>query len=217
MLSESAGPLRIGFPRLRNAPLRETFLVSYMLHRPSSGFHPFAYKWWLGFAIAHDLVAISGKPFLSAAASWALPHSPIRCLDMSYTLRGANWAYGLALPFDLSSRVTRNALRQPSNCHRLASLTSTVHLVWSAPIVFGQRSLHLFTLVHPVMPWAFCSSNIKGGRPFVKAQESAGHLSSGISYPIGLRQAFIPSPIDGGVSSQSLMTWYRAVSSLIEC
>lgn len=33
------------------------------------------------------------------------------------------------------------------------------------------------------MPWAFCSSNVKGGRPFVKAQESAGHLSGGIGYP----------------------------------
>uniref|UniRef100_A0A803NIH3 Uncharacterized protein n=1 Tax=Cannabis sativa TaxID=3483 RepID=A0A803NIH3_CANSA len=42
-------------------------------------------------------------------ASWALPRSPIRCLDVSYTPRGAKRAYGLALPFDLSSRVTRNA------------------------------------------------------------------------------------------------------------
>lgn len=34
------------------------------------------------------------------------------------------------------------------------------------------------------MPRAFCSSNVKkGGRPFVKAQESAGHLSGGIGYP----------------------------------
>ncbi|KAK6923546.1 hypothetical protein RJ641_011850 [Dillenia turbinata] len=104
-----------------------------------------------------------GRPSLSAGASWALPRSPIRCLDVSYTPRGAKRAYGLALPFDLSSR----------------------YLVWSAPIVFWQRSLHSFTFVHPVMPRAFCSSNVKvkGGRPFVKAQESAGHLSGGIEYP----------------------------------
>ncbi|XXG47933.1 hypothetical protein AAC387_Pa02g2494 [Persea americana] len=50
-----------------------------------------------------------GRPSLAAEASWALPRSPIRCLDVSYTPRGATWAYGLALPFDLSSRVTRNA------------------------------------------------------------------------------------------------------------
>ncbi|KAK4364403.1 hypothetical protein RND71_015761 [Anisodus tanguticus] len=30
-----------------------------------------------------------GRPSLSAGASWALPHSPIRCLDVSYTPRGA--------------------------------------------------------------------------------------------------------------------------------
>ncbi|CAN6465348.1 unnamed protein product [Victoria cruziana] len=50
-----------------------------------------------------------GRPSLSAGASWALPRSPIRCLDVSYTPRGDTWAYGLALPLDLSSRVTRNA------------------------------------------------------------------------------------------------------------
>ncbi|GKV52246.1 hypothetical protein SLEP1_g58835 [Rubroshorea leprosula] len=50
-----------------------------------------------------------GRPSLSAGASWVLPRSPIRCLDVSYTPRGAKRAYGLALPFDLSSRVTRNA------------------------------------------------------------------------------------------------------------
>ncbi|CAN6472018.1 unnamed protein product [Victoria cruziana] len=50
-----------------------------------------------------------GRPSLSAGASWALPRSPIRCLDVSYTPRGATRAYGLALPLDLSSRVTRNA------------------------------------------------------------------------------------------------------------
>ncbi|KAK8916018.1 hypothetical protein KSP39_PZI023380 [Platanthera zijinensis] len=33
------------------------------------------------------------------------------------------------------------------------------------------------------MPPAFCSSNNNGGRPFVKAPESAGHLSGGIGYP----------------------------------
>ena len=55
--------------------------------------------------------------------------------------------------------------------------------MWSAPIVFGQRSLHSFTLVHPAMPRAFCSYNYNGGRPFVKAPESAGHLSGGIGYP----------------------------------
>ncbi|CAN4083882.1 unnamed protein product [Withania somnifera] len=48
-------------------------------------------------------------PSLSARASWALPRSPIGCLDMSYTPRGAKRAYSLALPFDLFSRVTRNA------------------------------------------------------------------------------------------------------------
>ncbi|KAM7249553.1 hypothetical protein ACFE04_019407 [Oxalis oulophora] len=88
-----------------------------------------------------------GRPSLYAGASWALPRSPIRCLD---------------------------------------------HLVWSAPIVFGQRSLHSFTLVHPALPRAFCSSNVKGGRPFVKAQESAGHLSGGIGYPHPIEVPFFP-------------------------
>ncbi|PHT36573.1 hypothetical protein CQW23_24273 [Capsicum baccatum] len=50
-----------------------------------------------------------GRPFLSAGASWVLSRSPIRCLDVSYTPRGAKRAYGLALPFDLFSHVTRNA------------------------------------------------------------------------------------------------------------
>ncbi|CAN4109511.1 unnamed protein product [Withania somnifera] len=50
-----------------------------------------------------------GRPSLSTGASRALPHSPIGCLDVSYTPRGAKRAYGLALPFDLFSRVTRNA------------------------------------------------------------------------------------------------------------
>jgi len=36
-----------------------------------------------------------GRPSLSA--SWALPRSPIRCLDVSYTPRGAPRAYGLAI------------------------------------------------------------------------------------------------------------------------
>ncbi|CAK7328645.1 unnamed protein product [Dovyalis caffra] len=81
------------------------------------------------------------------------------------------WAYGLAgLPF-------------PPELHGRCPVPQSDHLVWSAPIVFGQRSLHSFTLVHPAMPRAFCSSNVKGGRPFVKAQESAGHLSGGIEYP----------------------------------
>nr|TKS02722.1 hypothetical protein D5086_0000161230 [Populus alba] len=38
-----------------------------------------------------------GGPSLSAGASWALPRSPIRCLDVSYTPRGAKRAYGLAI------------------------------------------------------------------------------------------------------------------------
>lgn len=38
-----------------------------------------------------------GRPSLSAGASWALPRSPIRCLDVSYTPRGAKRAYGLAI------------------------------------------------------------------------------------------------------------------------
>ncbi|KAK8941880.1 hypothetical protein KSP40_PGU004038 [Platanthera guangdongensis] len=33
-----------------------------------------------------------GRPSLSAGASWALPRSPIRCLDVSYTPRGATRA-----------------------------------------------------------------------------------------------------------------------------
>lgn len=38
-----------------------------------------------------------GRPSLYAGASWALPRSPIRCLDVSYTPRGAKRAYGLAI------------------------------------------------------------------------------------------------------------------------
>uniref|UniRef100_A0A803QQJ9 Uncharacterized protein n=1 Tax=Cannabis sativa TaxID=3483 RepID=A0A803QQJ9_CANSA len=55
-----------------------------------------------------------GRPSLSVGASWALPRSPIKFLDVSYTPRGAKRAYGLALSFDLSSRVTRNATSQLS-------------------------------------------------------------------------------------------------------
>ncbi|KAI5659406.1 hypothetical protein M9H77_28199 [Catharanthus roseus] len=50
-----------------------------------------------------------GRPSLSAGASQALSRFPIRCLDVSYTPRGSKRAYGLALPFHLPSRVTRNA------------------------------------------------------------------------------------------------------------
>jgi hypothetical protein len=42
------------------------------------------------------------------------------------------------------------------------------------------------------MPRAFCSSNVKGGRPFVKAPESAGHLSGGIEYPHPIEVPFSP-------------------------
>ncbi|KAF3792568.1 hypothetical protein EJ110_NYTH08484 [Nymphaea thermarum] len=45
------------------------------------------------------------------------------------------------------------------------------------------------------MPQTFCSSNVtKGGRPFVKAQESAGHLSSGIGYPHPIEVPFSCPP-----------------------
>lgn len=37
-----------------------------------------------------------GRPYLSAGASWALPRSPIRCLDVSYTPRGAKRGGGKA-------------------------------------------------------------------------------------------------------------------------
>ena len=55
-----------------------------------------------------------------------LPRSPIKCVDVIYTPRGSKWAYVLALPFDLFSYVTRNDYLQPLNCHRLASLATTV-------------------------------------------------------------------------------------------
>ncbi|GMH25955.1 hypothetical protein Nepgr_027798 [Nepenthes gracilis] len=56
------------------------------------------------------------------------------------------------------------------------------HLVWSASMMFRKRSLHSFALVHPVMPQTFYSSNVKGGSPFIKDQEFAGCVSSGIGY-----------------------------------
>uniref|UniRef100_K4DEP6 Uncharacterized protein n=1 Tax=Solanum lycopersicum TaxID=4081 RepID=K4DEP6_SOLLC len=112
-----------------------------------------------------------GKPSLSAGASCALPCSPIRWMLSDYLSILTIWP--LLLPQS--------------------------HLVWSSTIVFEQRSLHSFTLVHPAMPWDFCSSNVKGGCPFVKAQESAGHLSGGIRYPHPIKVAFYCSlNIKGG-------------------
>lgn len=50
-----------------------------------------------------------------------------------------------ALPFDLSSRVRRNAQLQPLNCNRLASLATTV-----APSVVSTNRVRAtkLTLIH---------------------------------------------------------------------
>lgn len=37
------------------------------------------------------------RPFLSAGASWVLPRSTIRCLDVNYTSQGFKRAYNLAI------------------------------------------------------------------------------------------------------------------------
>ncbi|KAI5665078.1 hypothetical protein M9H77_24401 [Catharanthus roseus] len=76
----------------------------------------------------------------------------------------------------------------------------TIMLADGGPPLFFSlmkpASYYASQLRRPAMPWAFCSSNIKGGRPFVKAQESAGHLSG--ADHIRARQEILGTTIVGG-------------------
>eukprot|EP01018_Ginkgo_biloba_P011082 Gb_27034 [translate_table: standard] len=59
-----------------------------------------------------------GRPFLSAGASWALPRSPIRCLDVTYTPRGT--------PRASPSVVSTNRVR--------AMKLTLIHTHWFIPL-----------------------------------------------------------------------------------
>lgn len=124
-----------------------------------------------------------GRPSLSAGASWVLPRSPIRYDIWMWAILREEPNGRMALPLDLSSRVTRNVQWQPLNCHCLASLATAV-----APSVVSTNRVRAtkLTLIHIgsscYAPGLLLSVK-KGGRPFIKAQESAGHLSGGIWYP----------------------------------